>query len=102
MGERTQNLFFPFLCLSMRYDKRASMKRRSGNENKKEMKRENVERIAVNEDTKVNFDPSGKSVVFKVEDAPVRVLNKLAALGYTVLPSAGGGSSSGHGHDKHN
>ena len=56
------------------------------------------ERIAVNEDTKVNFDPNGKSIVFKVEDAPVRVLNKLAALGYSILPSAGGGVNSGHGH----
>lgn len=56
------------------------------------------ERIAVNEDQKINFDPNGKSIVFKVEDAPVRVLNNLAALGYSILPSAGGGGNSGPGH----
>lgn len=73
------------------------------NEVKAEKLREKMEylyqrkkdRIALNEETKVNFDPYGKSIVFKVEDAPVRVLNLLAKCGYTVLP---GGNGSGN-HD---
>ncbi|OTF70620.1 hypothetical protein BLA29_000371 [Euroglyphus maynei] len=48
------------------------------------------DRIAINQDTKINYDPHGKSIVFKVEDSPVRVLNKLHQLGYTVVPSPGG------------
>lgn len=58
------------------------------------------ERIALNEDTKINFDPNGKSIVFKVEDSPVRVLNKLSSLGYTLMPSAAG-NSGGHGGRGH-
>ena len=68
------------------------------NEEKAEKLREKMEalcqrkkdRIAINQETKVNYDPYGKSIVFKVEDAPCRVLNKLHQLGYTVLPSSGG------------
>lgn len=75
------------------------------NDSKAEKLREKVEglcqrikdRIAINEDTKINYDPYGKSIVFKVEDAPVRVLNKLATMGYCIYPSAGGGGG-GHGH----
>ena len=56
------------------------------------------ERIAVNEEKKINFDPNGKAVVFKVEDAPVRVLNRLGTLGYTIMPSAGGSVNSRDAH----
>ncbi|XP_027199028.2 uncharacterized protein LOC113793234 [Dermatophagoides pteronyssinus] len=67
-------------------------------EEKAEKLREKIEalcqrkkdRIAINQETKINYDPHGKSIVFKVEDAPVRVLNKLHQLGYTLVPSAGG------------
>lgn len=87
--------------------KLADCKERGGRDEKADRIREKLdylcqrekERIAVNEETKVNFDPNGKSIVFKVEDAPVRVLNRLGNLGYSVLPSAGGsGPSHGHGH----
>lgn len=90
-----------------KYEAKLAECKEKNNEGKADKLREKIdylvqrekERIAVNEDTKVNFDPNGKSIVFKVEDAPVRVLNKLAGLGYSILPSAGGGgSNSGHGH----
>lgn len=55
------------------------------------------ERIAINEEIKINYDPHGKSIVFKVEDAPVRVLNQLGQLGYSVMPSAGGANGHGDG-----
>jgi len=55
------------------------------------------ERIAVMDDKKVKFDPNSKALVIKVEDAPVRVLNKLAALGYQITPSSSGGSGSAGG-----
>jgi len=89
-----------------KYEAKLADCKEKNNEGKAEKIREKIDymmqrekdRIAVKEDTKVNFDPNGKSIVFKVEDAPVRVLNKLAQLGYSVLPSAGGGGNSGHGH----
>jgi len=56
------------------------------------------ERIAVNEEKKINFDPNGRAIVFKVEDAPVRVLNLLHSMGYSLMPSAGG---SVNGKDAH-
>ncbi len=52
------------------------------------------ERVAVVEGKKVKFDPNAKSIVIKVEDAPVRVLNKLAALGYQITPSSSGTTNS--------
>ena len=88
-----------------KYESKLAECKEKNNEGKADKIREKIdylvlrekERIAVNEDTKVNFDPNGKSIVFKVEDAPVRVLNNLAALGYSILPSAGGGGNGGHG-----
>lgn len=54
------------------------------------------ERIAVIEGKKVKFDPNAKSFVIKVDDSPVRVLNKLAAIGYQITPSSSGSSRAGH------
>jgi len=56
------------------------------------------EQVAVIDGKKVKFDPSGKSIVIKVEDSPVRVLNKLAALGYQITPSSSGSGGSRVGH----
>ena len=52
------------------------------------------ERIGVVDGQKVKFDPNAKSLVIKVEDAPVRVLNKLVALGYQITPSSSGSGGS--------
>ena len=52
------------------------------------------ERVGVLEGKKVKFDPNAKSIVIKVDDAPVRVLNKLAAIGYQITPSSSGSTSS--------
>ena len=51
------------------------------------------ERIGVIDGKKVKFDPKAKSLLIKVDDAPVRVLNKLAAIGYQMTPSSSGSSS---------
>jgi len=56
------------------------------------------ERYAVIEGKKIKFDPNAKSIVIKVEDAPVRVLNKLAAQGYQITPSSSGSNNSRFGH----
>ena len=110
------NFVLCFVCFAQRGEKYDKILRKyesklaeckdRHNEHKAEKLREKIEgmverkkeRIALQEETKVNFDLNGKSIVFKVEDAPVRVLNQLAALGYSVMPSAGGSGSSGHGH----
>ncbi|KAJ6221996.1 hypothetical protein RDWZM_000541 [Blomia tropicalis] len=89
-----------------KYEAKLAECKERNNEEKADKIREKIEymmqrekdRVAVNEDTKLNFDPNGKVLVFKVDDAPVRVLNKMAAMGYSILPSAGGSSNGGHGH----
>jgi len=43
----------------------------------------------------IKFDPTSKAYLIKVDDAPVRVLNKLAKIGFQMVPSASG---SGIGH----
>lgn len=40
----------------------------------------------------VRFEPHSKSYVFRVDDAPVRVLGVLTKVGYQIVPSGSGGN----------
>ena len=51
--------------------------------------------INVIEGKQVKFDPRSKSYIIKLEDSPVRVLNKLGKMGFQVIPSPSGSSTVG-------